>query len=163
MQRILLGVKGHPALGVIQRRNAGRAQHEITARSGFKPLSDENFSSRKVRELRAYPWSRKNAQAFFRLFNTHYSRELRIIPCGHALCRRLSKLRFSSLSGWNRRRGDFASGDQLAQLDRGRTGSPARIKIAPAIFLMTEECNAFFSGSRVADPCAAGLKGLHES
>ena len=31
-------------------------------------------------------------------------------------------------------RGDFAFGAQLAQLERGRTGSPARIKIAVAIF-----------------------------
>ena len=107
MQRIFPGGKGYPALGVIQRRNAGRAEHEIPRPERFKPLSDENFSAGKVRELRAYPWSRKNAQAFFRLFNTHYSRELRIIPCGHALCRRLSKLRFTSLSGWNRRRGRF--------------------------------------------------------
>ena len=29
MQRIFPGVKGLPALGVVRRRNAGRAQHEI--------------------------------------------------------------------------------------------------------------------------------------
>ena len=35
----------------------------------FNPLSDENFFTEKVRELRAYSWRRKNAEAFFRLFH----------------------------------------------------------------------------------------------
>ena len=70
----------------------------------FRPLSDENFSVGKVRELRAYSLRRKNARAFFRLFNSNEPRELRLYPRCCTLCRRLSKLRFSSFSGWNRRR-----------------------------------------------------------
>ena len=35
--------------------------------------------------------------------------------------------------------GDFASGAQLTQLDRGRTESPARIKIAVAIFFKRQK------------------------
>ena len=123
---ILLGVKGHLALGEVQRRNAGRAKHEIPRPERFNPLSDENFSLRKVRELRASPSRRKNAHAFFvSLILINQLRELRAFPQGDTLYRRLSKLRFSSLSGWNRRRkGDFASGDQLAQLDRARVNDP---------------------------------------
>ena len=83
------------------------AAGEISCPERFRPLSDENFSARKVRELRASPSRRKNAHAFFvsLIFINHESSGH--FPRGDALYRRLSKLRFSSFSGWNRRRGRF--------------------------------------------------------
>ena len=74
----------------------------------FRPLSDENFSCRKVRELRAYPLRRKNARAFFRLLHIHQSRELRTFPRDDMLSRHLSKKRFSYLSGLKRRRREIS-------------------------------------------------------
>ena len=49
-------VQGSLTLAGVQRRNAGRAEHEIPRPERFRPLSDENFSSGKVRELRASPY-----------------------------------------------------------------------------------------------------------
>ena len=93
---ILLGVKGRAEREIPgqvtdrKRKNAkhfSRGQGSLTlARSScvswsrgarnprperFRPLSDENFSIGKVRELRAYPLRRKNVRTFFRLYNAH--------------------------------------------------------------------------------------------
>ena len=46
--------------------------------------------------------------------------------------------------------------DQLAQLERGRTESPARIIICVAnYFFRRKNARAFFSGSRAVGPCRA--------
>ena len=47
MRSIFLEVKGHPALVEVQRRNAGRAQHEIPARSGSIPSVTRTFPLEK--------------------------------------------------------------------------------------------------------------------
>ena len=62
--------------------------------------------------------------------------------------------------------GDFACGDQLTQLDRGRTESPARIKIAVAIFFNGAASRAFFilpAATGLRSRTAAGLKGKHKA
>ena len=72
-------------------------------------------------------------------------RESSVFFRGHTLCRRLSKLRFSSFSGWNRRRRRFrAPRDQLAQLERGRTESPARIIICAANYFLAGKMRGHF-------------------
>ena len=87
-------VKGF-ALVVVQRRTAGRATREISARSGPNRSLARTFSTEKFE-------SSGRSSVVMHL-------------------RRLLKLHFLSFSGRNRRRRDFTCGGELMQLDRSRS------------------------------------------
>ena len=112
MQRILPGFKGSPALGVVQRRNAGRSRRKISppaaglfswTEAGLSVLHDHKIASA--------------------IFLEKYGRMQRILP----------GLKGPPALGVVQRRNagplqaeDFASGGRLAQPDRGRAENPER-------------------------------------
>ena len=152
MRRHFSRGQGPSALGVIQRRIAGRAKHEIPRPERFKPLSDENFSAGKVRELRASPYHFSSRTFFQYIFNTESSGHFpEVAHCtGGSRSFASRPLAVGTAAG-----GDFASGDQLTQQDRTRTESPARIIICKANYFFYGKMRQHFS--RGQGPSALGV------